>query len=65
MGPTDAVPEKPQPDDGILTFVFFAQPPSDLQMPALKTLKLKVTLDKPAGYREDRVVARTNSKTTK
>ena len=55
----------PQPEDGILTLVFFAQPPNDLQMPALKTLKLQVTVNKPAGYREVRVVARTNSMTAK
>ncbi len=55
----------PQPEDGVLTFDFFAQPPNDLQMPALKALKLKVTVDKPAGYREVRVVARTNSMTAK
>ncbi len=56
-----------QPADGILTFDFFAQPPdpSEPQMPVLKNIKLKITVEKPEGYREVKIVARTNSITAK
>lgn len=54
-------------EDGTLTFDFFALPPDAAQMrsPVLKKLFLTVTVDKPANYREVKVMARSNAMTAK
>ena len=58
---------QPQPGDETLAFDFFAEPPDSAQTfpPVLKKVYLTVTVDKAEGYREVRVVARTNSMTAK
>jgi len=57
----------PQTGDGTLTFDFFAQPPApnDIVVHVLKKVHFTFTVDKPAGYKEVKVVARTNSMTAK
>jgi hypothetical protein len=58
---------QPQLGDGTLAFDFFAEPPDSAQTfpPVLKKVYLTVTVDKAEGYREVKVVARTNSMTAK
>ena len=60
-------PRPVQAGSGTLVFDFFALPPdsTETRPPTLGKLHLKITVDKPEGYQDVKVVARMNSMTAK
>ena len=51
--------------EGVLVFHFVAIPPDGIATQALMPVKASITVDKPANFREVKVVAKTNTKTAK
>jgi hypothetical protein len=52
-------------EPGVLYFKFVAEPPRGPALQALTPITARVTAVKPAGFREVRVVASTNSKSSR